>query len=165
MDKLLNQYDKEYLKIAMLKHEETFREQVYELHRLYQIQKTLMKDIARNAKNDPHYSTNTCNRAEAHQCPDLERPTGELINVLEDQSDLELTLGPKSYYQKKIKGAERARPSDSGPSFSSSSTGSSHIKGREELMLSQQKWGPVTNNQDRLNSPPWLFQALSLNMT
>ncbi|KAK6151172.1 hypothetical protein DH2020_016104 [Rehmannia glutinosa] len=164
--KLLNHYDKEYLKIAMLKHEETFREQVYELHRLYQIQKTLMKDISRNAKNDPHYSTITCNQAEARQCLDLERPAEEFTNVSEDhQSDLELTLGPKIYYQKKSKGAERARPSDSGPSFSSSSTGSSHIKGREELMLSQQKWGPVTNNQDRLNSPPWLFQALSLNMT
>ena len=28
MERLLNQYDKEYMKMAMLKHEETFREQV-----------------------------------------------------------------------------------------------------------------------------------------
>ncbi|KAI3451943.1 hypothetical protein Pfo_008608 [Paulownia fortunei] len=181
MEKLFNHYDKEYMKIAMLKHEETFREQVYELHRLYQIQKMLMKDIAKNARNDPHYGT-TCNQAEARQCLDLERPAEEfnvpesggkcgVSEIEEDQSDLELTLGPRSYYQKKIKAAEPALPSDSWPSFSSSSTGSSHIKGtrsttREEL-LSQQKWGmemPVSN-QDRLNSPPWLFQALSLNMT
>ncbi|KAL9257225.1 hypothetical protein AKJ16_DCAP06380 [Drosera capensis] len=33
---------KEYMRTAMLKHEEIFRQQVYELHRLYQIQKILM---------------------------------------------------------------------------------------------------------------------------
>ncbi|XP_039158345.1 uncharacterized protein LOC120286095 [Eucalyptus grandis] len=44
MEKLLRPYDKEHMKLAMLKHEETFREQVYELHRLYRIQKALMKN-------------------------------------------------------------------------------------------------------------------------
>ncbi|GFQ08254.1 hypothetical protein PHJA_002969400 [Phtheirospermum japonicum] len=180
MEKLLNRYDKEYLKMAMLKHEETFREQVYELHRLYQIQKMLMKDTANNTRK----TATTCSRPEARQCLDLERPAerfnfpqsadkSRVSKIEDDQSDLELTLGPKSYYQKKIKAAEPAFPSDSGLSFSSSSTGSSHIKEitrtttRDDI-LSQQKWGPVTpvsNNQDRLNSPPWLFQALSLNIT
>lgn len=28
MERLVNEYDKEYMKMAMLKHEETFREQV-----------------------------------------------------------------------------------------------------------------------------------------
>ncbi|KAL3646381.1 hypothetical protein CASFOL_011561 [Castilleja foliolosa] len=173
MEKRLNHYDKEYLKMAMLKHEETFREQVYELHRLYQIQKMLMKDTAIRS------------RAEARQCIDLERPVEGFnfpqsadrvrrVSKIEDddQSDLELTLGPKRYYRKKTKAAEPAFQSDSGLSFSSSSTGSSHIKGiTGNDFLSQQKWGPgpemgISNtNQDRLNSPPWLFQALSLNIT
>ncbi|KAG6512593.1 uncharacterized protein LOC121977986 [Zingiber officinale] len=38
----MNQYDRECMKIAMLKQEEIFRYQVHELHRLYKIQKVLM---------------------------------------------------------------------------------------------------------------------------
>ncbi|KAK4416316.1 hypothetical protein Salat_2457100 [Sesamum alatum] len=186
MEKLLNHYDREYMKMAMLKHEETFREQVYELHRLYQIQKMLMKDIAKHKRKDQQYGNN-CKQPEARLCLDLERPAEEFnapesgggkcrVSETEDDQghDLELTLGPRSYRRSKTKAAEPADPpSDSGPSFSSSSTGSSHIKGtrlistREEFS-GQQKWAleklPVSN-QDRLNSPPWLFQALSLNMT
>ncbi|KAH6838153.1 hypothetical protein C2S53_009030 [Perilla frutescens var. hirtella] len=167
MERLLNQYDKECMKIVMLKHEETFREQVYELHRLYRIQKMLMKDIAKNAGVDPHYRSSYNNRPESKP---VEALGGKCrASELEyDQSELELTLGPRSYYQKKIKAAEPGIKSDnSGPSFSSSSTGSSRTKGAREELLRQQKWGPETpvSNQDRLNSPPWLFQALSLNMT
>ncbi|KAI3462700.1 hypothetical protein Pfo_019363 [Paulownia fortunei] len=181
MEKILDPYDKEYLKMAMLQHEETFREQVYELHRLYRIQKMIMKDIAKKTRYDQSYLS-TCNQPEARQCLDLERPADE-FNIVEsggncrvseiedDQGELELTLGPRTYYQRKIKAVEPGLPSDSRPSFSSSSTGSSHIKKtrsstREEL-LTQQKWGlemPVSN-QDRLNNPSWLCQALSLNMT
>ncbi|PIN17426.1 hypothetical protein CDL12_09912 [Handroanthus impetiginosus] len=157
MEKLLNHYDREYMKMAMLKHEETFREQVYELHRLYEIQKMLMKEIAKKARSDPRY----CNKLEAKQCFDLERPAEELNcpEVEDEQSELELTLGSRSYYKRKIKASEPAFPADSGLSFSSSSTGSSQGKGRRSGdMLS-------LSNQDRLKSPPWLFQALSLNMT
>lgn len=160
MEKLLNHYDREYMKMAMLKHEETFRQQVCELHRLYRIQKMLMKDIARNR----HCADNP-NR----QCP-AEPAVQEFIrvkcSVSEPEDDLELTLGPRSYYQKKSKPSETpALQSDSGTSLSSSSTGSSRINKEKRSTseeLSQQKWIPA---QDRLNSPPWLFQALRLNMT
>ncbi|KAL5987261.1 hypothetical protein ACLOJK_038423 [Asimina triloba] len=40
-----SEYDKEALKQTMLKHEATFRNQVSELHRLYQIQRTLMDEL------------------------------------------------------------------------------------------------------------------------
>lgn len=182
----MNHYDKEYMKMAMLKHEETFREQVHELHRLYQIQKMLMKDIARSPRTDPHYET-TRNQSKARQCLDLEQPVEaqfdapesrgkcRVSEIEDDESDLALTLGPRSYYQKKIKASEPAAlPSDSGPSFSSSSTGSSHIKGtrsttRGDSFSQQQKWGlentSAVSKQDRLNCSPWFHQALSLNMT
>jgi hypothetical protein len=42
MGKLVRQCDMEVMKMAMLKHEETFRQQVHELHRLYRIQTQLM---------------------------------------------------------------------------------------------------------------------------
>ncbi|XP_061338953.1 uncharacterized protein LOC133285696 [Gastrolobium bilobum] len=45
MEKLIRPCNKEYMRMAMLKHEETFKEQVYELHRLYRIQIILMKNM------------------------------------------------------------------------------------------------------------------------
>ncbi|CAN6310223.1 unnamed protein product [Urochloa humidicola] len=42
MQKLVNHCDMELMKMAMLRHEETFRQQVHELHRLYRVQKQLM---------------------------------------------------------------------------------------------------------------------------
>ncbi|XP_051141021.1 uncharacterized protein LOC127258270 isoform X2 [Andrographis paniculata] len=160
MENLLNPYDKEYMKMAMLKHEETFRHQVSELHRLYRIQKMLMKDAATagNTRRHPHYASPA-----GIQFPDPTRPAGKYsFPAIEDeQSDLELTLGPRSYYQKKIKASEPELRSDSGTSFSSSSTGSNHIK------LPRQKWGLPTainpvSNQDRLSSPPWILPSLNL---
>uniref|UniRef100_A0ACD6A5B2 Uncharacterized protein n=2 Tax=Avena sativa TaxID=4498 RepID=A0ACD6A5B2_AVESA len=47
MEKLAEQCDMELMKAAMLKHEETFRQQVHDLHRLYRVQKQLMSDITR----------------------------------------------------------------------------------------------------------------------
>ncbi|CAI9758502.1 unnamed protein product [Fraxinus pennsylvanica] len=202
MEKLLNSYDKEYMKMAMLKHEETFREQVCELHRLYQIQKMLMRETAKNGRNTQDYviNSNKLNddndiHTKAMKCLDLEQPAREFtesdntrVLEIEDYYDLELTLGPKSYYTRG-KAGETPPVSGSGPSISSSSTGSNHVKrtrkyAREES-LNQQKWGlgiPVSNpsflggrknsseveehmRQDRLNTPPWLFQVLSLNMS
>lgn len=45
MEKVLHPYDKERMRLAMLKHEATFRQQVHELHRLYRIQKMLMDSV------------------------------------------------------------------------------------------------------------------------
>ncbi|XAR51349.1 hypothetical protein NMG60_11005951 [Bertholletia excelsa] len=185
MEKLLNPYDKEYMKMAMLKHEETFRQQVYELHRLYRIQKMLMKSIENQVKD---------NRRATHQNQrpgfDLEQPAEENIAEsdgdgeleIEDESSIQLTLGLTSYYQRKK--AETPRTSDSGLSLSSSSTGSSHakrttsgptrhVKYTTTEELRGHSWGltmvPDSNSgfrsQDRVKQAPWLFQALGLNMT
>ncbi|CAI9752896.1 unnamed protein product [Fraxinus pennsylvanica] len=167
MEKLLDSYDREYMKMAMLKHEEIFREQVRELHRLYQIQKMLMRDTAKNRRNMQDYliHSNKLNddediRTKAMKCPDLEQPAGEFIAEsddsrvleIEDYNDLELTIGLKSYYTRG-KATETSPESGSWPSInSSSSTGSNHVKrtrkyAREES-LNQQKWGlgiPVSN--------------------
>ncbi|AQK62681.1 hypothetical protein ZEAMMB73_Zm00001d013216 [Zea mays] len=50
MEQASRHCDKDTLKMAMLKHEETFRQQVHELHRLYRIQKLLMRDLTRELK-------------------------------------------------------------------------------------------------------------------
>ncbi|OEL22159.1 hypothetical protein BAE44_0016822, partial [Dichanthelium oligosanthes] len=57
MEQVFRHCDKDTLKMAMLKHEETFRQQVNELHRLYRIQKLLMRDLKRELKSQRNLST------------------------------------------------------------------------------------------------------------
>nr|XP_010936384.1 uncharacterized protein LOC105056020 [Elaeis guineensis]XP_010936385.1 uncharacterized protein LOC105056020 [Elaeis guineensis]XP_019709918.1 uncharacterized protein LOC105056020 [Elaeis guineensis] len=52
-----SEYDKEMLKRTMLEHEAVFRKQVYELHRLYKVQKYLMDELKR--KQSYRYSAPT----------------------------------------------------------------------------------------------------------
>ncbi|XP_047088658.1 uncharacterized protein LOC124700610 [Lolium rigidum] len=51
MEQVYGHCDKDTLKMAMLKHEETFRQQVHDLHRLYRIQKLLMRNLKREIKS------------------------------------------------------------------------------------------------------------------
>lgn len=130
--------------------------QVYELHRLYRVQKLLMNNISRNKENemmkshqdrwikskDENNSFYYNNSHHIHQQPrqklDLEQPAEENnANIdrnggveIEDECDIELTLGPSSYYPT-IRKAKTPLTSDSGLSFSSSSSGSSSVKRRD----------------------------------
>lgn len=157
-----------------------------------------MKNIASQTKRNGEKGDQYINFShDMHQPPmqvfDLEPPAEEKIDApeVEDESEIELTLGPSNYNPRR-KAAETPRTSDSGLSFSSSSTSSSHIKrtnsktqrmtdSRKEEQ-SAQKWGlvevPNSNpsflsgrrnssdmEQDRLQQPPWMFPVLSLNMT
>lgn len=114
--------------------------QVYELHRLYEIQKMLMKNISSNRGNRQNQDKWTKSKKEnsfhnnpnddMHQQPgqklDLEQPAEENTADL-DEGEIELTLGPSSYCRRR-KIDETPLTSDSGLSFSSSSSGSSRIK-------------------------------------
>ncbi|CAA2974987.1 uncharacterized protein LOC111397025 [Olea europaea var. sylvestris] len=175
MEKFLNPYDKEYMKMTMLKHEETFREQIRELHRLYHKQKILMTGVAKNRQNmhDFESISEQMNghgdvHKKARQYLDLGQPAENFEE--EDESELELTLGPKSYYRKR-KDTETPLASDSGPSFSSSS---SRIKFTTRQELLNPSFFSIKKNsseveeklrQDILNHHPRLMQVLSSNMT
>ncbi|GMI86489.1 hypothetical protein HRI_002318200 [Hibiscus trionum] len=193
MEKLLTPYDKEFMRMAILQHEETFKQQVYELHRLYRTQKTLMKSMETSRPMNGSYMHHQSSRTRL----DLEHPADDdFIN----ESEIELTLGPTKFMSRKKHGTPTLT-SDSGPnSFSSSSTESCHMinsrpggsmatkrktnTARDEFIgcelgllhvtdptLGYQNRGK--NNvdleqqmrQERLNQPPWLFQVLSMNMT
>ncbi|XP_039115386.1 uncharacterized protein LOC120250628 [Dioscorea cayenensis subsp. rotundata] len=162
MERFLKQYDKERMKMAMLKHEETFRQQVHELHRLYRVQKILMSDLKiKELKREQRW------REERRRIPrqlDLEQPAEEYIEgedrhgmiESDDENYLELTLATGRSRRKKD---ERSYTSDSGTSFSSSSSESGRIK-----LNGFEVEGGV--REDRMKQyPPWLFQCLSLNMT
>ncbi|XP_059623994.1 uncharacterized protein LOC132266978 [Cornus florida] len=184
MEELMNPFDKEYMKMAMLKHEETFKEQVYELHRLYRIQKILMRSIESNTRRIG------VNRIDLERPADHEEHIAESDGIngvaeIEEESQIELTLGPASYYRRK-KSETMLSHSESGWGFSSSSIGSSHVK-RSSPRTHQMKdtshnWGLVEVpdsyqisargksfdveeqlRQDRVKQP-WFFQSLSLNM-
>lgn len=167
MERLLNPYDKEYMKMAMLKHEETFREQVYELHRLYQIQKLLMKKISSSQKHGQDSDTwnlkigSVANQTNDHHPDvekrprlglDLELPVDDYFPGVErnataqvdDESELELTLGlgPSSNCRRR-KSLEISIPSDSAASFSSSSTGSSNIKRTDSGPVNHQRTNAI----------------------
>ncbi|TVU49538.1 hypothetical protein EJB05_00851 [Eragrostis curvula] len=63
-------YDKEMLKRTMLAHEATFQKQVYELHRLYKIQKDLMAQFQGEEFNGhPRYADKLLSRSYASQAP------------------------------------------------------------------------------------------------
>lgn len=134
--------------------------QVHELHRLYRVQEQLMRDMSTNkkAQKDPHHPTF-----------DLEHPTEKqdknLTRVECQESDLDLTLATGSRRQKK-KGISSC--SDSGSSFSSSSTGSATTqrKGNEpgqfRIPEIDMRFQLETHSQSGLKQNPWFSQCLSL---
>ncbi|GMJ08716.1 hypothetical protein like AT5G67390 [Hibiscus trionum] len=138
----------------MLKHEETFKEQVYELHRLYRIQKTLMESIE-NSRPNGRRQLDLENQADDHH--------GDGMLEAIDESDIELTLGPPT---KKRHGISSPPGTwDSGPSFSSSSTESCDMTmGYRNGSESNVDLGEQLR-EERLRQAPWIFQVLTMNMT
>ncbi|CAN6334631.1 unnamed protein product [Urochloa humidicola] len=86
---VVRQCDMEVMKMAMLKHEETFRQQVNELHRLYRIQRQLMSDLTREVPVATRRRSKQPRRA-----LDLQLPADEYIvsSDEDDGAELELTL-------------------------------------------------------------------------
>ncbi|KAG8049085.1 hypothetical protein GUJ93_ZPchr0009g276 [Zizania palustris] len=93
MDKVVRQCDMEVMKMAMLKHEETFRQQVHELHRLYRIQRQLMSDLtmaelSSGRRRQPRRSRHP------RRALNLQLPADEYIVTAadDDMAELDLTL-------------------------------------------------------------------------
>ncbi|KMZ57380.1 hypothetical protein ZOSMA_86G00150 [Zostera marina] len=95
MEKFLQHYNKEYMKMAILKQEETFKQQVSELHRLYRVQKLLMRGDLKVVEEQ-----------------DIE---------IENESDIELTLATGGRRRKRMK-TTTDESSDSGAGSQSSSS-------------------------------------------
>ncbi|EES16232.1 uncharacterized protein LOC8068141 [Sorghum bicolor] len=96
---LVRQCDMEVMKMAMLKHEETFRQQVHELHRLYRIQRELMSDLTRDVDAPALLTTTTRRRSkQPRRALNLQLPADEYIVSADEDHDhaagteLELTL-------------------------------------------------------------------------
>ncbi|GAA0147017.1 hypothetical protein LIER_06822 [Lithospermum erythrorhizon] len=164
MEKLVNPF-KEHMRLAMLNHEEVFREQVFELHRLYQIQKMLMKNIKRSLQNNQEQATwNFKNYKEKIHGIDMEMPVEEdnnnnaengflkNANMVDESELLELTLGPSKNFYRRRKVADvplSLLKSDNCSGTSLSSSSSNNIKKQNDpqqkintsrLDYTSQKW-------------------------
>ncbi|XP_074562068.1 uncharacterized protein LOC141818990 [Curcuma longa] len=147
MEMFLRKYDRECMKMMMMKHEETFRHQVHELHRLYRVQKLLMRDV----KDDELKSQRFTNSTHSNQLgeprnvsgsfllshKELRLPHGQRVLNLElpadqyieraeeDGGGIELALTIGNSWRK---GDEVSFTSDEAASFSSSSTETGGLK-------------------------------------
>ncbi|XP_010939122.1 uncharacterized protein [Elaeis guineensis] len=166
MERYLKQFDKEYMKMAMLKQEETFKHQVHELHRLYQLQKLLMKDMKnaelkrqqtstqnrpglerRNVKNErgPNqscYSSNYFGQRKPHQTLDLGLQAVEYTG--RDDGDVMLEVEEESDLELTLAiGSNRSRRKKEETSFTSDSGAcfSSSSSESAVVKLKGQEWG------------------------
>ncbi|TVU46209.1 hypothetical protein EJB05_05729 [Eragrostis curvula] len=184
MEKLLNHCDMELMKMAMLKHEETFQQQfsleifpnfaqrigkkVHELHRLYRVQKQLMSGLT---------TVPSCRRQMRRKHPrralDLHLPADEYIVVgaggaappsREDDLELTLAVGGGGRRKRRDENAT-ATPlassncsSGAGSPTSSSSTDTSGSPYQRAMALR------LLQQQQQQQQAPWLVQCLSLRM-
>lgn len=187
----LKQYEKEHMKMAMLKQEETFKQQVQELHRLYQVQRLLMTDDAavimpaaaaaarcnlederRAAENDAGSSRSW---GDAYSEDKGKKKLLLAPPLALQESELELTLALGCVGKKAAK-KETSSSVDSRTSISSSSTesGSPDCGARPPpppsslLIASSAPAKPAGSvigqrlEQEGLQQPPWLHKCLNL---
>lgn len=166
--------------------------QICELHRLYRIQKIMMRNIESSRPNERNQELRRYSRpSQSNPARDMQQKSIVKLDCVAEsnadriveESEIQLTLGPASYDTRK-KPETPPLSSDSGPGRSSTSTGSSHLNRTEreevrgcELGLFQvpgmaMRMGYQNESsgveeqlrQERLKQPPWLCQVLSLNM-
>ncbi|WVZ59809.1 hypothetical protein U9M48_009904 [Paspalum notatum var. saurae] len=170
MEKLVNHCDMELMKMAMLRHEATFRQQVarqvHELHRLYRVQKQLMSGLSP--------SELSCRRRIRRRQP----PRRIVITQPSTEDGLELTLavGGASRRRKRrdetestdTAGTPTPLGSDSGgsltPSSSSTDTVTAGSPRQRAVAFSLQEGTTVTVIKQPQQSPWPLVQCLGLKM-
>ncbi|KAJ4755483.1 V-type sodium ATPase catalytic subunit A [Rhynchospora pubera] len=185
MERYQNQYNKEYMKLAMLKQEETFRYQVQELHRLYKVQKSLMTE-AKTFQVKKQGENETCSSKSSDSNPyqirlvseeQVRKPNIKLESDEDADLDLTLAIGSTTTRSKKKK-KEASFTSDSGTSFSSSSNetegsrlnSGTRLKSNLELAFQNERTigfaieGHMSRNEG-LEQPPWMYQRFNLNFT
>ncbi|KAG6473366.1 uncharacterized protein LOC122026914 [Zingiber officinale] len=164
MEGFIDQYEKEpmSMKTVMLKQEETFRQQVQELHRLYRTQKMLMRDAKLDRESwKPLHSNSSQRTLEDNE---------DLKLDADEESDLELTLATGSYGTHRKK-RSASNTSESGSSFSSSPRESGSVKHPnpdwavpdDSTRIGGGRKGTVFKieqmRHDGLQQPSWLFSC------
>ncbi|CAN6343035.1 unnamed protein product [Urochloa humidicola] len=155
--------EKEHIKMAMLKQEQTFRQQVHELHRVYRVQKQLMMQM--QVTETKNYGNITAD-GETESIVKLGRQkwhssSGEEATLAED-FNLELTLATGAGRRKQ----EKPSNSDSEATISSSTSAESEPGQRfvPENVTALRFQNESNRHDDKVMQSPWLYQCLSLKM-
>jgi hypothetical protein len=157
--------EKEHIKMAMLKQEQTFRQQVHELHRVYRVQKQLMMQMhVSEAKNYGNIAAeeqteSTVKLGHQQWCGgSVEKET-----TLAEDFNLELTLATGTARRKQ----EKPSNSDSEATISSSTSAESESERRyvpDSNVTTLRFQNESNRHDDKVMRSPWLYQCLSLKM-
>ncbi|KQJ87625.1 uncharacterized protein LOC100821964 [Brachypodium distachyon] len=167
--------DREQMKMAILEQEQTFRQQVHEMHRVYHVQKQLMREMQTAGQNRAHTEMKPkldvwCNEKATNR-QQLYSFTKSSTPVSAEECNLELTLatGSRSSSSSRSqmgKQVVKSSNSDSGTAVSSTST--------ESELAQFKEFAPTTVRfqsdskrfavADETSQSPWLHQYVSLRM-
>ena len=149
------------MKMAILRQEQTFRQQVHELHRVYEVQKRLMKEM-QAVKMSPAQA-----REDTRPEPmlDTDRPqwhinSGEKTARFTEDFNLELTLATGGDTRKQ----EMTSNSESGATVTSSTSAESESGQRFPESNVDLRFQHESKRHDQLTQSHWLYQCLSLKM-
>lgn len=154
--------EKEHIKKAIMRQEQTFRQQVHELHRVYRVQKQLMMEMQVVEMNRAQASADTPTKLTV----EIDRPqwysnSGEKKGPFVEDFDLELTLATGGGRRQQ----EKPSNSDSGASGSLSNSDDSEPGRRfPESNVTIRFQNESQRHDDQLMQSPWLYQCLSLKM-
>ncbi|XP_066355317.1 uncharacterized protein [Miscanthus floridulus] len=157
--------EKEHIKMAMLRQEQTFRQQVHELHRVYQVQKQLMMQMQITKTNNygnkvPETQTKPTVKLEHQQwCGS----SGKTEAKLAEDFNLELTLATGAGRTKQ----EKPSNSDSEATMSSSTSAESESGQRfmpNSNVTNLRFQNESNRHDDQVMQSPWRYQCLSLKM-
>lgn len=167
---IFQEMDREEMKMVILRQEQTFRQQVHEMHRVYHVQKQLMRETQIAGKNQAHAETKpkleiwrddkAANRQQLYSFSNNCTPASAA-----EKCDLELTLATGSSRSHKGKQVGKSSNSDSGMAVSSTSTESDLAQFKEfdarAVRFQTESWR-FTVADETNQSPPWLHQPAIL---
>ncbi|RVW80654.1 hypothetical protein CK203_044352 [Vitis vinifera] len=110
MDRILEQNNVETIKKTMLMHEDVFKHQVQELHRLYSVQKMLMKELKGEKKQTRLWSPRAGLISQHHL------PCGDSFRVQDDPSSRELSSSCSGDTLRMARGLDLKRANQEGVS-------------------------------------------------
>ena len=166
---IFQEMDREEMKMVILGQEQTFRQQVHEMHRVYHVQKQLMREMQIAGLNRAHAETKhklevwrddkATDRQQLYSFSNSCIPASAA-----EECNLELTLATGSSRSHKGKQVGKSSNSDSGMAVSSTSTESdlAQFKEFDTRVVRLQIESKRFTIADETNRSPWPHQPVIL---
>ncbi|KAK8448074.1 hypothetical protein SEVIR_8G213200v4 [Setaria viridis] len=178
--------EREQMRMAILKQEQIFRQQVHELHRLYHVQKQLMQqmpttalpnrapviaDVKPKPQLDIWHSEKATNPQQfiSFSSYKAHAPSPAPAPAPSEECNLELTLatGPSSSNscnaeRQQGKRLKSSSNSDSGTTAVSSTSTDSELAQFREVDVTAARFPGESRRMDQMGQGPWMYRCLSL---